>query len=151
MILENKTLQMGKQRKHWESLLIFHTNNKPAFLWGHLKLIQVTHNTSCVAKHNLLICIIAHSCSAFSGHICSACFYLEPQRYLDKSKLRNFHGHYEKWRVAILHPPELLLQDLNCCMKYTLEIQKHHVERVFLVKSTLKNKLLPISKWILYL
>lgn len=77
-------------------LLIFHMENEPAFLRGHLKLIQVTHNTSCVPKHNLLISIIAPSCSAFSGRIHSGCFNLEPQKYLPRGEVWNFHGHYWK-------------------------------------------------------
>ena len=52
---------------------------------------------------------------------------------------------------AILHPPKLLLQKLDCYTKHTLEIQEHHMERVLVAKSTPKNKLLPISKCILYL
>lgn len=132
-------------------LLIFHMESEPDFLCGHPKLIQVTHNTSCVPKCNLLISIIALSCSAFSGHIHSGCFNLEPQKHLPRGNVWNFHGHYWKEKGAILHPPKLLLQKLDCCTKHTLQIQEHHMERVLIVKSTPKNKLLPISKSILYL
>lgn len=62
-----------------------------------------------------------------------------------------FMGITEKIRGAILHPPKLQLQKLDCCTKHTLEIQEHHMERVLVAKSTPKNKLLPISKCILYL
>lgn len=106
--------------------------SRPPFLWGPRKLtlviafalsfiFQVAHNTSCIGKHNLLISIIDPSCSPFRVHICSGCFHLEPQRYLAKGKLRNFHGHY--WKVEM----KSQICTLHCdCYRTTTAAQTPH-------------------------
>lgn len=97
----NKSSRQASYFLHEEQTVLF---------WGHLKppparasalspIIQVTHKTSCVAKHNTLISLTdPHAVLSVAVFVLAVSLSNHKDALL-KGKWRNFHGHY--WKVEM--------------------------------------------------